>query len=99
MSAPESVDVEVAYAAADGAFLRAVRLPVPATVRSAIEASGLLAAHPEIDLARNRVGIWSRLASPEDAVAEGDRVEVYRPLVADPKDARRSRVAERRIRR
>jgi putative ubiquitin-RnfH superfamily antitoxin RatB of RatAB toxin-antitoxin module len=98
MSNPESVEVEVAYAAADGAFLRTVHLPVPANVRGAIEASGLLAACPEVDLARNRVGIWSRFASPEDAVSEGDRVEVYRPLVADPKDARRSRAAERRNR-
>ncbi|MCU0897501.1 MAG: RnfH family protein [Burkholderiales bacterium] len=72
--------------------MRTVRLGMPATVRAALEASGLLAAHPEIDLARNRVGIWNRLATLDAAVADGDRVEVYRPLQADPQAARRARV-------
>jgi putative ubiquitin-RnfH superfamily antitoxin RatB of RatAB toxin-antitoxin module len=92
MTSAQEAEVEVAYAGPAGAFVRTVRLRMPATVRTAIEASGLLAAHPEIDLARNRVGVWSRLASLDAAVADGDRVEVYRPLQADPKVARRARV-------
>ena len=92
MTSAQEAEVEVAYAGPDGAFVRTVRLPMPATVRTAIEASGLLASHPEIDLARNRVGVWSRLATLDAAVADGDRVEVYRPLRADPKAARRARV-------
>ncbi|MCU0803620.1 MAG: RnfH family protein [Burkholderiales bacterium] len=92
MKPGRSIAVEVAYAHPGGAFVRRVQIPEPATVRSAIEASGVLQWHPEIDLARNRVGIWSRLAGPDAAVEEGDRVEIYRPLVADPKDARRARI-------
>ncbi|MCX7893870.1 MAG: RnfH family protein [Burkholderiales bacterium] len=86
-----TIEVEVAFAAPDRAFLRRVVCPDGATVRTAIVASGLLAAHPEIDLRVNRVGIWGRLATLETPLGEADRVEVYRPLTADPKEARRRR--------
>ncbi len=86
-----TVEVEVAYAALERVFLRRVVCPDGATVRTAIEASGLLAAHPEIDLRVNRVGVWGRLATLETPLGADDRVEVYRPLTADPKEARRKR--------
>ena len=66
-----------------------VELPASASVREAIERSGLLMRHPDIDL--NRVGIWGRRCRLEDAVRDGDRVEIYRPLTADPKEIRRRR--------
>jgi putative ubiquitin-RnfH superfamily antitoxin RatB of RatAB toxin-antitoxin module len=94
MTSATSVEVEVAYAGPGGAFLRPVRVPAPATVRGAIEASGLLVECPEVDLDRSRVGIWSRLAALDAVVQDGDRVEVYRPLLADPKEARRARVSK-----
>ena len=97
MTLERGVTIEVAYVGpSGGAFLRTVRIPAPATIRDAVEASSLLAECPEVDLRRHRVGIWSRLAALDASVVDGDRVEVYRPLGADPKDARRSRVTQRR---
>ena len=67
-----------------------------ATVRDAIERSGVLAAFPELDLARNRVGIHGKLAMLATPLGDDDRVEILRPLQADPKEARRRRAARRR---
>jgi putative ubiquitin-RnfH superfamily antitoxin RatB of RatAB toxin-antitoxin module len=86
------VRIEVVYCARPGeADIRELDLPAPLTVRDALAASGLLEAHPRIDLARQRVGIWGRRCRLEDSVREGDRIEVYRPLSVDPKEARRLR--------
>jgi putative ubiquitin-RnfH superfamily antitoxin RatB of RatAB toxin-antitoxin module len=71
--------------------IRELDVPAPLTVRDALAASGLLKAHPAIDLATQRVGIWGRRCRLEDSVREGDRIEVYRPLRVDPKEARRLR--------
>jgi len=65
------------------------------TVRDAIERSGVLAAFPETDLARSRVGIFGRLTALSAPLRDDDRVEILRPLAADPKDARRKRAARR----
>lgn len=62
-----------------------------ATIESVIHASGMLARYPEIDLGKNEVGIFSRRKKITDEVNEGDRVEIYRPLQCDPKEARRAR--------
>jgi len=67
-----------------------------ATVRMAIKASGVLQAFPEIDLARNRVGVYARLVTLDTPLRDGDRVEIYRPLRVDPKEARRMRAEARR---
>ncbi|ORM62925.1 RnfH family protein [Pantoea rodasii] len=88
------INVEVVYALPDKQYLRAVTLEEGATVEQAIKASGLLTLRKEIDLASNKVGIFSRPVKLGDAVQDGDRVEIYRPLIADPKDLRRQR-AER----
>ena len=69
----------------------AVQLPAGSTVRQAIEASGLLARHPQIELAAGLVGVWGRRAAPDQALRERDRVEIWRPLRVDPKHARRER--------
>jgi putative ubiquitin-RnfH superfamily antitoxin RatB of RatAB toxin-antitoxin module len=71
--------------------IRELDVPAPLTVRDALAASGLLEAHPAIDLATQRVGIWGRRCRLDDSVREGDRIEVYRPLRVDPKEARRLR--------
>jgi len=88
--------VEVVYATPERQALYAVSVPAGATVRDAIERSGVLAAFPEIDLARNRVGIHGKLATLATPLRDEDRVEILRPLQADPKEARRQRAARRR---
>jgi putative ubiquitin-RnfH superfamily antitoxin RatB of RatAB toxin-antitoxin module len=62
-----------------------------ATVEAAIRASGILELRSDIDLAKNKVGIYSRPVKLGDVLKEGDRVEIYRPLIADPKELRRQR--------
>ena len=89
MAEAEKISVEVAYGLPDEQFLVAIELPVESTVETAIRASGVLEKYPEIDLARNRTGIFSRLAKPATVLKAGDRVEIYRPLTADPKEVRR----------
>jgi len=81
----------VAYARPGAAMLRRLQLTPGSTLGDALRASGLLQDCPEIDLDRNRVGIFGRLAGLETLLRDGDRVEVYRELGADPKDARRRR--------
>ncbi|OYO29200.1 RnfH family protein [Janthinobacterium sp. PC23-8] len=91
MAAPESLAVQVCYALPEAAFLRALNLPPGSTVQQAIEHSGLLLQHPEIDLAVNMVGIYGKKKTLDTVLRAQDRVEVYRPLQADPKEARRRR--------
>jgi putative ubiquitin-RnfH superfamily antitoxin RatB of RatAB toxin-antitoxin module len=88
------IEVEVVYALPSVQRRYTVRAPAPVTARAAIEASGLLRDAPEIDLAVNRVGVFGKAVGLDALLAPGDRVEVYRPLAADPKDARRRRVRE-----
>ncbi|CAQ83363.1 MULTISPECIES: RnfH family protein [Photorhabdus] len=88
------INIEVVYALPDRQYLRTVKLSQGATVEQAIIASGLLTLRNDIDLQKNKVGIYSRPAKLTDILEEGDRVEIYRPLLADPKEMRRKR-AER----
>ncbi|MGY5955807.1 RnfH family protein [Kosakonia sp. BK9b] len=85
------IAVEVAYALPEKQYLQRVMLEEGATVEQAIVASGLLELRDDIDLNVNKVGIYSRPAKLHDAVRDGDRVEIYRPLIADPKELRRQR--------
>jgi hypothetical protein len=88
------IKVEVVYALPEKQYLRQVKLAQGSTVKQAIEGSGLLELRDDIDLDKNKVGIFSRPVKLSDEVSEGDRVEIYRPLIADPKELRRQR-AER----
>jgi putative ubiquitin-RnfH superfamily antitoxin RatB of RatAB toxin-antitoxin module len=63
----------------------------------AIEASGLLQKHPEIDLAKNKIGIFGKLTKPDAVLRDQDRVEIYRPLIADPKEVRKQRAAAGKV--
>ena len=85
------IAVEVAYALPQKQYLQRVTLDEGATIEQAIQASGLLTLRDDIDLAKNKVGIYSRPAKLDDVVHDGDRVEIYRPLIADPKELRRQR--------
>ena len=90
------ITVEVAYALPQEQTLLRIEVPAGTTLRGAIERSGILQRHPQIDLARDRVGVFGRVASLDDALRAGDRVEIYRPLLVDPKDARRARAKRSR---
>lgn len=87
-----ALTVTVVLALPDRATEVELRLAPGATVAEALAASGLAALQPQIDIARSPVGIFGRRVARDRVLADGDRVEVYRPLVADPKDARRRRV-------
>ncbi|WP_312041572.1 RnfH family protein [Erwinia sp.] len=88
------IAVEVVYALPEKQYLYTVNVEEGATVEQAIKASGLLELRSDIDLASNKVGIFSRPVKLSDEVNSGDRIEIYRPLLADPKELRRQR-AER----
>ncbi|MCS3903690.1 putative ubiquitin-RnfH superfamily antitoxin RatB of RatAB toxin-antitoxin module [Methylohalomonas lacus] len=92
----ETIHVEVAYATPERAYCIPLQLPAGSNLKQAIEASGLLAQCPQIDLDVNRVGVFGQVCSLETPLGDGDRVEVYRPLEIDPKEARRRRAAARR---
>jgi putative ubiquitin-RnfH superfamily antitoxin RatB of RatAB toxin-antitoxin module len=90
----DPVTVEVVYALKDKQELVALKLPAGATAREAVECSGLLGKYPEIDLAKNKLGVFARLVKPDAVLRDHDRVEIYRPLIADPKEVRKKRAAE-----
>jgi len=91
-----TVHVSVCYARPDGVFLKEIDVPEGTTIVAAIAASGLQQVCPEVDVSAMRVGIFGKLKTPDTVVRAGDRVEVYRPLTADPKQARRKRVQKTR---
>ncbi|KLV04490.1 hypothetical protein ABT56_15280 [Photobacterium aquae] len=88
------IHVEVVYALPH--IQKVIRLTVtPDTqVQDIIEQSGVLEQHPEIDLKQNKVGVFSRNVRLDATVHDGDRIEIYRPLLADPKDIRRKRAEQ-----
>ena len=91
--AEADIAVQVCYALPDSAFLRSLRVPAGTTIEQAVAQSGLLQAIPGIDLAVNMVGIYGKRKPLDSVLHEHDRVEVYRPLQADPKEARRRRAS------
>ncbi len=95
-SPPKSatIRVEVAYADAQVEFLREIELPVGATVEDAVRASRVREASADAAII-TQFGIWSRSVEPTQALQDGDRVELYRALKIDPKEARRLRAAKR----
>jgi uncharacterized protein len=88
----DTIDVEVAYAERERQFLHRVTLTAGATVADAIAAAGVDAALG-IDTSQLATGIWSKVVARDAVLRNGDRVELYRPLEADPKEARRRRAA------
>jgi len=90
----DTIPVEVAYALPREQLVITLDIPAGATVREAIEESRIQERYPEIDLATSKVGIFGRLAKLDDSLHAGDRVEIYRPLIADPKQIRKQRAKE-----
>jgi putative ubiquitin-RnfH superfamily antitoxin RatB of RatAB toxin-antitoxin module len=94
---PEMLTIEVIYALPAKQQIITLKLPPGSTVRQAIDASGLLQKHPEIDLAKNKIGVFAKLSKPEALLRDHDRVEIYRPLIADPKEVRKQRAAAGKV--
>lgn len=91
------IRVQVCHALPDSAFIADVTLAAGSTLRQAVELSGLLRQHPSIDLTVQKIGVFGKI-KPHDAVLrDGDRVEVYRPLQADPKETRRRRAQHKAV--
>ena len=86
--------VEVAYALAEKQSLISLEVEEGTTLKDAIEASGILEKYNEIDLSKQQVGIFSKFATLDTVLREKDRVEIYRSLIADPKEIRKERAAQ-----
>lgn len=93
----DSIKIEVVYARPERQDVVPLTLPAGSSVRQAIEASGLLVRHAEIDLGKAKVGIFGKLSKPDVTLRDRDRVEIYRPLIADPKEVRKQRAAEGKV--
>jgi putative ubiquitin-RnfH superfamily antitoxin RatB of RatAB toxin-antitoxin module len=91
----ELLQVLVCYATPQREFIRPMTVEQGTTIGQAIEQSGVLAEFPEINLATQPVGIYAKKKALETVLRERDRIEIYRPLVADPKDSRRRRAAKK----
>jgi hypothetical protein len=87
--------VEVVYALPNKQSLLSLDVPQGTTVEQAIRQSGILTLYPEIDLSKNKVGIFSKPTTLDTELREFDRVEIYRPLIADPKEIRRRKAQQK----
>lgn len=88
------IRVEVAYAKPDAQVIIPLDVAEGITLEEAIEQSGILSQFPEIDLSKNKVGIFGKISKKDQVLREHDRVEIYRPLIADPKEIRKQRAKE-----
>lgn len=89
-----AIEIEVVYALPDNQLLRRLSLPSGVTARQAVELSGITSLCPEIDLSRNKLGVFGKLVKPDAILRDRDRVEIYRPLAVDPREARRKRTED-----
>lgn len=94
-----SIAIEVAYALPERQTLLKLAVPGGTTVEQALAVSGILLLHPEIDLSQQRTGIFGKFVTCDHVLEPGDRIEIYRPLTADPKASRHARVAKKRAER
>lgn len=93
----EMINVDVCYALPEKQLLIKVKLSEGSTLQQALEASGILVKHPEIDLKKNKFGVFAKLSKVDTVLRDRDRVEIYRPLIADPKEVRKQRAAEGKV--
>jgi hypothetical protein len=94
-SEAEALQVYVVYATPKDEFIHPMRVAPGTTIGQAIEGSGVLARFPEINLVTQPVGIYGKKKTLDTVLRERDRIELYRPLLADPKDTRRKRAAKK----
>jgi putative ubiquitin-RnfH superfamily antitoxin RatB of RatAB toxin-antitoxin module len=97
MNTPNEITVEVAYALPNEQLIIPIKVQDGITVEEAINASGIRAKFPEIDLNINKAGIFGKLTKLDTKLRHLDRVEIYRALIADPKEVRKQRAADGKI--
>ena len=90
----DKISIEIVYALPHEQELLKLQAQQDITVVGAIQLSGIMEKYPEIDLGRNKFGIYGRLTKADAILHDKDRIEIYRPLLADPKEARRKRAEE-----
>ena len=86
--------VEVAYALEKKQTLLELEVSEGTTLKQAVELSGIIDIYPQIDLTKDKTGIFGKIAKLDTVLREKDRVEIYRPLIADPKQVRKERAAQ-----
>jgi len=91
------IQVEVVYALPNEQRVFSLMVDSQSSVEEIIQQSGVLALYPEVDLATNKVGVFSRNIKLDATVNDGDRIEIYRPLLADPKEIRRKRAEQAKL--
>jgi putative ubiquitin-RnfH superfamily antitoxin RatB of RatAB toxin-antitoxin module len=91
---PDKIMIEVSFALPKKQIIIPVLVPKGTSIKEAIELSGILKKFGEIDLDSNQVGIFGKLTTLDKVLRDRDRIEIYRPLIADPKEIRRKRAAE-----
>ncbi len=89
--------VEVAYALPNEQIIMPIKVNTETTAEQAIMASGIIKKYPEIDLNMNKIGIFGKLVKLDTELRHLDRVEIYRPLIADPKEVRKQRAADGKV--
>lgn len=92
MVTAKKINIEVAYADVNRQQMISLELDAGCTIETAIDRSGILLLFPDIDLHQQKIGVFSQPKKLTDLVFEGDRIEIYRPLTIDPKEARKKRV-------
>ncbi len=93
MAMDKQIVVEVAYARPDEQVIMELEVAEGTTLQQAVEQSGIVGRFPEIDLEKGKMGIFGKVAKKDRVLLPGDRVEIYRPLIADPKEVRKKRAA------
>jgi putative ubiquitin-RnfH superfamily antitoxin RatB of RatAB toxin-antitoxin module len=97
MAHAEKIPVEVAYALPGKQVILPLSVAPETTIEQVIRTSGILDQFPDIDLGKNRVGVFGKPGKLTDILHAGDRVEIYRPLIADPKAIRKQRAAQGKV--
>src|SRR5512142_3453810 len=93
----EKIKIELVYALPAEQTLLKLEVPRGATIAEAVRLSGILDKYPEIDLEKGKFGIFGKLSKTDVVLREKDRIEMYRPLIADPKEVRRKRAEEGKV--
>lgn len=93
----DKINIEIVYGLAHEQTLLRQEVPAGTSVADAIRASGILDKYPEISLTGNKLGIFGKLTKADTVLREKDRIEIYRPLIADPKEVRKKRAEEGKV--
>jgi len=93
----ENIDIELVYALPHEQALLKFKVPAGTTLGDAVRLSGILDKYPEIDPEKAKYGIFGKLSKADVVMRERDRIEIYRPLIADPKEVRRKRAEEGKV--